>query len=40
MPASVERIRPYPRPRERLPVLAGGGRVPIESATSTMKEAA
>jgi len=40
MLAAVERIRPYSRPRERVPALAGGGRAPRESGGSTMKEAA
>ena len=40
MPAAVERIRPYSRPRERVPALVAGERTPLASGRSTMKEAA
>ena len=40
MLAAVERIRPYSRPCERVPALAAGGRTPLVTGKSTMKEAA
>ena len=40
MLAAVERIRPYPRPRERLPALARGRRAPLVSGRNGVEEGA